>query len=84
MKPDMRKKFVVGIWKMYTAIDARRLAKAIVDGLGREDRVSVAVCTVAIPIMGMAKGSLPAERRTPALGRIDERRKGDSASCRIG
>ena len=83
MKPDMRKKFVVGNGKMYTAA-ARRLAKAIVDGLGREDRVSVAVCTVAIPIMGMAKGSLPAERRTPALGRIDERRKGDSALCRIG
>ena len=41
----MRQKFVVGNWKMYTtAADARRLAKAVVDGLGREDRVSVAVC----------------------------------------
>ena len=41
----MRQKFVVGNWKMYTtAADARRLAKAIVDGVGIEDRVSVAVC----------------------------------------
>ena len=46
MKPDMRKKFVVGNWKMYTtAAEARQLTKAIVDGMGIcEDRVSVAVC----------------------------------------
>ena len=32
-------------WKMYTtAAEAKRLAKAIVDGMGIEDRVSVAVC----------------------------------------
>ena len=44
-RPDMRQKFVVGNWKMYTtAAEARRLAKAIVDGVGTEDRVSVAVC----------------------------------------
>ena len=44
-KPDMRQKFVVGNWKMHTtAADARQLAKAIVDGVGIEDRVSVAVC----------------------------------------
>ena len=41
----MRQKFVVGNWKMHTtAAEARRLAKAIVDGVGIEDRVSVAVC----------------------------------------
>ena len=41
----MRKKFVVGNWKMHTtAAEARRLARAIVDGMGIEDRVSVAVC----------------------------------------
>ena len=41
----MHQKFVVGNWKMYTtALEARRLARAIVDGLGIEDRVSVAVC----------------------------------------
>ena len=41
----MRQKFVVGNWKMYTtAAEAERLAKAIVDGIGSEDRVSVAVC----------------------------------------
>jgi len=45
MKPDMRQKFVVGNWKMYTtAAEARRLAKAVVHGMGIEDRVSVAVC----------------------------------------
>jgi len=45
MKPDRRQKFVVGNWKMYTtAAEAGRLAKAVVDGLGIEDRVSVAVC----------------------------------------
>lgn len=44
-KPDMRHKFVVGNWKMYTtAADARRLAKAVVDGVGYQDRVSVVVC----------------------------------------
>ena len=31
----MRQKFVVGNWKMYTtAAEARRLAKAIVEGVG--------------------------------------------------
>ena len=41
----MTKKFVAGNWKMHTTTaDAGRLAKAIVDGLGPEDRVSVAVC----------------------------------------
>ena len=41
----MHQKFVVGNWKMHTtAAEARRLAKAIVDGVGIEDRVSVAVC----------------------------------------
>jgi triosephosphate isomerase (TIM) len=37
--------FVVGNWKMYTtAEEAGRLAKAIVAGVGIDDRVSVAVC----------------------------------------
>ena len=41
----MRQKFIAGNWKMHTtADDARRLAEAIVDGVGIEDRVSVAVC----------------------------------------
>jgi len=41
----MRQKFVAGNWKMYTtAAEAKRLAKAIVDGVDIEDRVSVAVC----------------------------------------
>jgi len=45
MKPALRQKFVVGNWKMYTtAAEARRLAKAVVHGMGIEDRVSVAVC----------------------------------------
>ncbi len=41
----MHQKFVVGNWKMYTTTaEARRLARAIVDGVGIQDRVSVAVC----------------------------------------
>lgn len=45
MKPDVREKFIAGNWKMYTTTaDARHLARSIVDGLGMEHRVSVAVC----------------------------------------
>ncbi len=41
----MRQKLVAGNWKMYTtAAEARRLAKGVVDGVGIEGRVSVAVC----------------------------------------
>src|SRR5664280_973965 len=45
MSPDMPQKYVVGNWKMYTnAAEARRLAKAVVDGMGIEERVSVTLC----------------------------------------
>jgi len=41
----MHKKVVIGNWKMYTtAAEAGRLAKAVVDGVGLENRVCVAVC----------------------------------------
>jgi triosephosphate isomerase (TIM) len=41
----MRQKSVVGNWKMHTnAADARQLAEAVVEGVGIEDRVSVALC----------------------------------------
>jgi triosephosphate isomerase len=41
----MRKKFIAGNWKMFTtAHTARELATAVVQGLGAEDRVQVAVC----------------------------------------
>ena len=41
----MREKSIAGNWKMHTTTaDARRLAKAIADGVGMEDRVCVAVC----------------------------------------
>jgi triosephosphate isomerase len=44
-KPDVRQKFVIGNWKMYTTTaEARRLAKAVVDGMGVEDSMTVAVC----------------------------------------
>jgi triosephosphate isomerase len=44
-KLDMRQKFIAGNWKMYTnAAEARRLAKAVVDGVRGEERVLVAVC----------------------------------------
>jgi triosephosphate isomerase len=42
---QMRKKFVAGNWKMYgNSAAAKQLAVAIVQGLGNEDRVTVAVC----------------------------------------
>ncbi len=46
MKPDMRQKFVVGNWKMYTtAAEARQLTQAIVEGIGMMSmEVTVAVC----------------------------------------
>jgi triosephosphate isomerase len=41
----MRHKFVAGNWKMHTTTaEAVGLAKAIVDGLGIDDRVAIAVC----------------------------------------
>jgi triosephosphate isomerase len=61
MKPDMRKKFVVGNWKMHTtAAEATQLTKAIVDGMGTmsiEDRVSVAVCP-PFPYLALVGGIL--------------------------
>jgi triosephosphate isomerase len=41
----MRKKFIAGNWKMYTdTASATELAAGVVRGLGKEDRVTVAVC----------------------------------------
>jgi len=41
----MRQKFVVGNWKMHTtAVEAGQLAKAVVDGVGVEDRIAVVIC----------------------------------------
>lgn len=45
MKPGTRRKVVVGNWKMHTtAADARQLASGVVDGMGRDDGVSVVLC----------------------------------------
>jgi triosephosphate isomerase len=59
--PSIRKKFVVGNWKMYTtAAEAGQLAGAIAAELGVEDRVAVAICP-PFPYLGlvgaMLKGS---------------------------
>jgi triosephosphate isomerase (TIM) len=41
----MRKKFIAGNWKMYAdTASARQLAAGVAQGLGKEDRVTVAVC----------------------------------------
>jgi triosephosphate isomerase len=41
----VRKKFVAGNWKMYTtAATAKQLAADVVKGVGKDERVSVAVC----------------------------------------
>jgi len=57
----MRQKFIIGNWKMYTtAAEAGRLARAVADGVGMEDRVCVAVCPpfpYLAPVGEMLKGS---------------------------
>jgi triosephosphate isomerase (TIM) len=54
----MRKKFVAGNWKMYTnAASARQLAAAVVEGLGSEKRVAVAVCP-PFPYLGLVAAVL--------------------------
>jgi triosephosphate isomerase len=41
----VRKKFVAGNWKMFTtAATAKQLAAGVVQGVGKDDRVTVAVC----------------------------------------
>jgi triosephosphate isomerase len=41
----LSKKLIFGNWKMHTtATEAGRLARAVADGIGREDRVGVAIC----------------------------------------
>jgi len=46
MEPtNFRKKFIIGNWKMHTtAAEAGRLAKAVVDGVGMEKNVIIAIC----------------------------------------
>jgi triosephosphate isomerase (TIM) len=55
------KKFVAGNWKMFTtAATGKRLASEIVQGLGAEDRVAVAVCPpfpYLSPIAEVLRGS---------------------------
>lgn len=44
-KLGKRQKFIVGNWKMYTtSAEAMQLAKAVVNGMGIEDYVTVAIC----------------------------------------
>ncbi len=61
MRPTLRQKFVVGNWKMHTnSAEARRLAKAVVDGMGSEERVSVTLCPpfpYLAPVGEILKGS---------------------------
>jgi triosephosphate isomerase len=57
----MRKKFVAGNWKMFTsAKTAHDLASAVVQKLGREERVTVAVCPpfpYLLPVAAVLRGS---------------------------
>src|SRR5258708_30964580 len=57
----MRQKLVAGNWKMYTnTATAKQLAAAVVQGLGDETRVRVAVCPPApylIPVGEVLRGS---------------------------
>ncbi len=58
----MRQKFVAGNWKMYTnASSAKALATAVVEGLGGEKAVRVAVCPPApylLPVGEALRGSV--------------------------
>jgi len=64
MKPNMCHKFIIGNWKMHTTTaEAGRLAKAVVDGAGMEDRVSVAVCP-PFPYLALVGGILKGSRVT--------------------
>ena len=51
-----RKKFVAGNWKMFTtAATGKQLAGSIVQGLGTEERVTVAVCPPFPYLSGIAE-----------------------------
>ena len=61
-KSNMRQKFITGNWKMNTtSAEAGRLAKAIVDGVGTPDRVSVAICP-PFPYLALASEILKGSR----------------------
>ncbi|HLN33080.1 MAG TPA: triose-phosphate isomerase [Gemmataceae bacterium] len=69
----MRKKFVAGNWKMFTtAASARELAKAVAAGVGKDDRVQVAVCppfpylTVVANVIAGSAVQLGAQNLYPA------------------
>jgi len=54
----MRKKIVVGNWKMFTnSATAQRLARAIADGIGSQTRATVAVCP-PFPYLQLVAGVL--------------------------
>lgn len=62
----MRTKFIAGNWKMYTnGMQAEQLARAVVNGVGKETKVTVAVCP-PFPYLGLVNSVV---RGTPvALG----------------
>jgi triosephosphate isomerase len=62
MKQESRQKFIVGNWKMHTtAAEATLLAKAVVDGVGEEDRVCAGVCP-PFPYLGLVGEILKGSR----------------------
>lgn len=62
LKSDMRGKFIVGNWKMYTtAAEAKQLARAVVDGMGIEHSVTVAICP-PFPYLGLVGEALKGSR----------------------
>jgi triosephosphate isomerase len=78
----MRTKFIAGNWKMYTsAASARQLAQAVVQGVGTDSRVKVALCppfpyllTVAevvkgSPVLLCAQNVFP-EKEGPFTGEV--------------
>ena len=73
----MRKKFIAGNWKMNTrSIDGELLASGVVNGLGSETRVTVAVCP---PFPFLARIAQVVKGTPVALGAQDCYTKDDGA-----
>ncbi len=79
----MRQKFVAGNWKMYTnTASAKALAAAVVEGLGGENRVRVAVCPPAPYLLPVAEAASLRQHRPKLGGQNCYPRKGRRAHRR--
>jgi triosephosphate isomerase len=62
MKTHTRQKFVVGNWKMHTtALEAEKLARGVIDGLGVADDLTIILCP-PFPYLALVGGVLEGSR----------------------